>query len=156
MPEWVTPKSTSSKMVVQIEVLVGKPHKNACLSLLNNLGTINPSQGTEMRAEQNHSNWFLLMFPLYFHCIFNRFQIEICGGGVSMILGDQIFDFHKLSPFLGFSEPELIPLQILALNSKYSSRYILLHFGAFCKKTAVFLQNVTPAGMEPLKAQHEL
>ena len=34
-----------------------------------------------MRAEQNHSNWFLLMFSLYFHCIFNRFQIEICGGG---------------------------------------------------------------------------
>ena len=59
----------------------GKPHKNVCLSLLNSLGTINTPQGTEMRAEQNHFNWFLLVFSLYFHCIFNRFQID-GGGGV--------------------------------------------------------------------------
>ena len=87
----------------------------------------------------------------HFHCISNGFSIdfrfEICGGGGDPPPARQNFDFHKSSPFSGFSECELTSLKIWALNSKYSSRYSRLVLG---QKKDFFCPKTRRLGMEPL------
>ena len=90
-------------------------------------------------------------FLWYFHCISNGFSLgfrfEICEGGVDPPADCPISDFHKLSPFLSFSNFAVVAHQIWALNSKYSSRYISLKNE---KKKAFFFSFVAHSGTEPL------